>query len=272
MDWSQFDPEGAARQRFFEIDDMVEQIDDLVRFSDWTKDELVNTLDVMVTPRNGLEGVVYAYPEIQRVSLREVSDTSLMSTCRTLRVQKAAVDFFRELAAADGKVTVTMLEKLNGDLLNNEEMAAVYRKDIPIHRTYFHDIAQPEDIRGGLDDLLTWVNSREARELHIIELASKAHHWFMHVFPFPAEWICGQALSQLRARARRLPWGSYTRLRPPEVLRGVGTQLDFRTSSVTPWRAAWEHSSPSPIIRWRASRPSCTCSRDSPETSRCWPS
>ena len=28
MDWSQFDP-GAARQRFLEIDDMVEQIDDL---------------------------------------------------------------------------------------------------------------------------------------------------------------------------------------------------------------------------------------------------
>ena len=89
-----------------------------------------------------------------------MSDTSLMSTCRTLRVQKAAVDFFRELAATDGKVTVAMLEKLNGDLLNNEEMAAVYRKDIPIHRTYFHDIAQPEDIRGGLDDLLAWVNSK----------------------------------------------------------------------------------------------------------------
>ena len=80
-----------------------------------------------------------------------------------------------------------MLEKLNGDLLNNEEMAAVYRKDIPIHRTYFHDIAQPEDIRGGLDDLLAWVNSEEARELHIIEFASKAHHWFMHVFPFPKQ-------------------------------------------------------------------------------------
>ena len=150
------------------------------------KDELVNTLDVSwLHHENGLEGIVYAYPEIQSaVSLREVSDTSLMSTCRTLRVQKAAVDFFRELAATDGKVTVSMLEKLNGDLLNNEEMAAVYRKDIPIHRTYFHDIAQPEDIRGGLDDLLAWVNSSEARDLHIIELASKAHHWFMHVFPF----------------------------------------------------------------------------------------
>ena len=73
-----------------------------------------------------------------------------MSTCRMLRVQKAAVDFFRDLASADGHVTVEMLEKLNGDLLNNEEMAAVYRKDIPIHRTYFHDIAQPEDIKGDL--------------------------------------------------------------------------------------------------------------------------
>ena len=69
---------------------MVEQIDDLVRFSDWTKDELVNTLDVSwLHHENGLEGIVYAYPEIQSaVSLREVSDTSLMSTCRTLRVQK----------------------------------------------------------------------------------------------------------------------------------------------------------------------------------------
>ena len=90
MDWSQFDPEGAARQRFLEIDDMVEQIDDLVRFSDWTKDELVNTLDVSwLHHENGLEGIVYAYPEIQSaVSLREVSDTSLMSTCRTLAFKR----------------------------------------------------------------------------------------------------------------------------------------------------------------------------------------
>lgn len=189
MDWSQFDPEGAARQRFLEIDDMVEQIDDLVRFSDWTKDELVNTLDISwLHHENGLEGIVYAFPEIQSaVSLRDVSDTSLMSTCRTLRVQKRAVDAFRELAGQDGKVTVEMLEKLNGELLNNEEMATVYRKDIPIHRTYFHDIAQPEDIRSGLAELLAWVHSAEARELHIIELAAKAHHWFMHVFPFPKQ-------------------------------------------------------------------------------------
>lgn len=189
MDWSQFDPEGAARQRFLEIDDMVEQIDDLVRFSDWTKDELVNTLDISwLHHENGLEGIVYAFPEIQSaVSLRDVSDTSLMSTCRTLRVQKRAVNAFRELAAKDGKVTVEMLEKLNGELLNNEEMAAVYRKDIPIHRTYFHDIAQPEDIHSGLAKLLDWVHSSEARELHIIELAAKAHHWFMHVFPFPKQ-------------------------------------------------------------------------------------
>ena len=109
------------------------------------------------------------YPEIQSaVSLREVSDTSLMSTCRTLRVQKAAVDFFRELASTDGKVTVAMLEKLNGDLLNNEEMARFIVKIFRSTGPTFTILHSRKISEGGLDDLLAWVNSEEAK--------ATAHH------------------------------------------------------------------------------------------------
>ena len=94
---SQFDPK-AQRVEFLEIDDMVEQIDDLVRFSDWTKDELVtHWMCHGYITKMDWKGLSMHTPKSGAVSLREVSDTSLVSTCRNFAF-KSAVDFFRELA------------------------------------------------------------------------------------------------------------------------------------------------------------------------------
>ena len=66
----------------------------------------------------------------------------------------------------------------------DSRLPPVYRKDIPLHRTYFHDIAQPIKISYQLNALQEWMNSNEFRGFHPVKQASVAHWRFMH----PSEW------------------------------------------------------------------------------------
>ncbi|GAA6057932.1 hypothetical protein NBRC10513_006512 [Rhodotorula toruloides] len=62
--------------------------------------------------------------------------------------------------------------------------ASIWRCDIPIHRTYFHEIAQPQAIKAGLRGVLAELNAEPDVDLHPLEAAAAIHHRFMHVFPF----------------------------------------------------------------------------------------
>ena len=66
------------------------------------------------------------------------------------------------------------------------QAGGVYRKDIPIHRTYFHEIAQPNKISYRMRQLVQWLDSEETRRtMHPVRMAAKAHSNLLHIFPFP---------------------------------------------------------------------------------------
>ncbi|HSI03238.1 MAG TPA: Fic family protein, partial [Myxococcota bacterium] len=81
-------------------------------------------------------------------------------------------------------VTIEFLKSLHALLVSDPEDAGVYRKDIPIHRTYFHEIAQPAKIQLALTKCLDYLKAQRDQDLHPIEFAANVHHRFMHVFPF----------------------------------------------------------------------------------------
>src|SRR5262249_60649478 len=58
------------------------------------------------------------------------------------------------------------------------------RKDMPLHGTYFHDIAQPAKIQGLLDKLIEFTGTTEFREYHPIKQAATFQFQFLQVFPF----------------------------------------------------------------------------------------
>ncbi len=61
-----------------------------------------------------------------------------------------------------------------------------YRKDMPLHRLYFHEIAQPDKISYRMRQLVQWVNAPETRRsTHAVRLAAKAHYQLLHIYPFP---------------------------------------------------------------------------------------
>jgi Fic family protein len=187
MDLALFDHESAMRQRYLEIDDRSEEAKDIIRRSGRSFGQFQDMYDTSrIFHENGLEGVVLTYPEIKSaIENKIVSDVSLLPTYRDVKNQKACIDLIREKAAQKRFViTITFLKEMHGLLVNDPEVAGTYRRDIPIHRTYFHEIAQPAKIQPLLQKVLDYLKAKPERDLHVIEFAANVHHRFMRVFPF----------------------------------------------------------------------------------------
>jgi Fic family protein len=187
MDWGLFDQEGTMRQRYAEIDERTAEIRRQVSSSDESREAFQEMYDIsLIYHENGLEGVVLSYPEIKSaVDNKIISDVSLLPTYQDIKNQKFCLDGMREKAATRRfNVTINSLKEMHSLLVGNPEEAGVYRKDIPIHRTYFHEIAQPSKIHAGLLKVLEYVRARPPKEMHALEHAATAHHRFMRVFPF----------------------------------------------------------------------------------------
>jgi Fic family protein len=187
MDWGQFDLEGMMRQRHLDIESRITDIQHYIRRGRISQEEFWEMVDISwLYHENGLEGVVLTYPEIKSaVDNKIISDVSLLPTYRDIKNQKSCLDTFRQCAKDSGKpISVELLKRLHGVLVDNALVAGAWRKDIPIHRTYFHEIVVPQKIEQELCALLEEVNGPWQEHVHPIEFAAKSHHKFMNVFPF----------------------------------------------------------------------------------------
>src|SRR5207237_2086846 len=59
-----------------------------------------------------------------------------------------------------------------------------YRKDMPIHRLYFHEISQPDKIAHRMRQLFDWVDGQEARRMHPVKFGATLHYEMMRIYPF----------------------------------------------------------------------------------------
>lgn len=179
--------DAAMRQRYLDIDDRTEDVRDRIERSAWTPADFEEMYVISwLYHENGLEGVVLTYPEIKSaVDNKIISDVSLLPTYAAIKNQKWCIDQIREKSRNRRSViTIPFLKELHGKLVDDPEEAGVYRKDIPIHRTYFHEIEQPAKIHDTLGDVLDYLRARADKDMHPIEFAACVHHRFMRCFPF----------------------------------------------------------------------------------------
>jgi Fic family protein len=161
---------------------------------------------------SALEGVVYTPPELM-AALRPgavAAEASLLPIVLEIRNHKACVDYLKEDAKGGAKksvVTMTQVRRIHDLLSGNtpeaqaaraaaerrersekelqkEKDRAGLRRDMPLHRTYFHEISQPSKILPALEKLLEFTTTAEWREFHPIHQASWMQHKFIQVFPF----------------------------------------------------------------------------------------
>jgi Fic family protein len=139
---------------------------------------------------NALDGVVLTEEEI-RLALEQhtVADPSTMNVLHLVRAHRKALARIEEEARAKrGKISVELAEELYRIFLEGgrptPKEKAIWRKEIPLHRTYLHDLMEPEEIEKALQKWAKKLASAEFKEQHPIQQAAAAHWHFMQIFPF----------------------------------------------------------------------------------------
>ncbi len=179
-----------SKAQYLDIDDRMEDLRDLMRHDRVTAQDFMQKFDLSwLYHDNGLEGIVFTSQELQQAfdNTLVAADANVLPVLTEIRNHKKAMDFIREEAKAKRlNITVGLIKKLYeilGEGIPGRDKA-VYRKDMPLHRTYFHDIDQPAKIQPHLDRLVEYTKSREFKEFHPIQQAATLQWMFMQVFPF----------------------------------------------------------------------------------------
>jgi Fic family protein len=140
---------------------------------------------------HALEGVVLSYSELKAaVDQRIISDVSLIPMYEEVRTHKAAVDYIRQISQApQGKkrpeVDLELVKKLYG-IITPDAVAkgCPYRKENPLHRLYYHEIAPPEKIGYKMRKIQEWLESPEYRHLHPVLAASRVQFKLLQAYPW----------------------------------------------------------------------------------------
>ncbi len=177
------------RTRFVDIDDRMEDLADRMREDPEVAEEFLRKFELSwLHHENALEGVVYSGQELATaLQSQPVTDATFVGALQELRNHKAALDLVREEAASKKlKINLTLVRRLCETLAAGPEgqPPPELRKDMPLHRSYFHEIAQPPKIPALLQKLLDGCDSAEFRNAHPIQSATRLHHGFMQVFPY----------------------------------------------------------------------------------------
>lgn len=140
---------------------------------------------------NALEGVVYEPTELQSaLEQTPVTDSALIPIYDEIRQYKAAIDLIRSLAAKKRyEINFDTIKAIYATLAPEEAEGKgppKYRKDVPLHRVYFHEISAPDKIPQKMRNLLQWLaNENAKRTMHPTRIAARAHYQLLHIFPFP---------------------------------------------------------------------------------------
>lgn len=181
------------RVRAGSIEEKVQRLSELkAQASEEERAEYIRLMDMSwIHYDSAIEGIVYEPNELlAALGNAPVADNSLLPVYEEIRQFKAAIDLVRSLAAEKKlEVDLDTIKQIYLTLAPEEAEGKgppKYRKDVPLHRVYFHEIDPPDKISYHMRKLVQWLESDETtRTMHATRIASKAHYTLLHIFPFP---------------------------------------------------------------------------------------
>jgi len=181
----------STNQELEKVDRKAQKVRDLMtQASPAQVTNLWRQLDISAIYHDwGLEGQVVLPDELKGAfNNRPVTDANSLPLYTALRAHRKAIELSREIAQKKQLAfTVDLFREFHALYATDPESAknGRYRKEIPLHRSYFHEIAQPNKIASSMRKLISWLNDpEEALSLHPINWVTKFHFRFMRIFPF----------------------------------------------------------------------------------------
>jgi Fic family protein len=177
------------RTRYVDIDDRHQDLAERMRSDPAMAEEFLRKWDLSwLYHENAMEGIVYTEAELQTaLANAPVADAAFLRALLEIRNHKTALDLIRaDAAQKKARINLTTVKKLYETLGAGIDgrSEAEYRKEMPLHRAYYHEIAQPARIPTLLAKLCDQAESAELRNAHPILRAIRIHHSFMQIFPF----------------------------------------------------------------------------------------
>jgi Fic family protein len=189
MNGMQFDTEVSTTQ-FEGLDARAEQIRALMEHrSAEDVASLWYQLDVSAIYHDcALEGQVLSPEELNAAfNPRAVTDASRVPLYSSLRSHRTAYDLMRQVAASRTlELTLDLFKQFHQLFAADpaEARAGKFRAETPLHRSYFHEICEPDKIAANMRKLVTWLSEPPETPLHPVEWASRFHKGFMRIFPY----------------------------------------------------------------------------------------
>ena len=143
---------------------------------------------------SALEGTVYTFNELKTAidpNITVVPDSSLQPICEEIRRHREAINYIRDYASKKRQpINLDTLKKIYL-ILHPEEgdiKTVKYRKDIPQHRLYFHEYAQPDKIPVKVKQVMDWLGEPETKRTRSpVRIAARAHYDLVRCFPFQTD-------------------------------------------------------------------------------------
>jgi Fic family protein len=202
-----------VKERFQSIEDKTKRLKELLNLKRPEVQDFLERFEMSwVYHDSALEGTVYTPQELGAALVpgAVAAEASLLPIVWEIRNHKNALEFVRDESKTSKKnaaLTMTFVKRVHDLMSGNtpeaqqaralaerrertdKELAKErekqgFRKDMPLHRTYFHEIAQPAKIQGLLEKLIDFTATAEFRELHPIMQGARIQHQFIQIFPF----------------------------------------------------------------------------------------
>jgi len=177
------------RTRYLDLDDRSQDFAERVRDEPDIAQDFMKRYELSwIYHENALEGLIYTVQElVTALEPQPVSDANIIQAFQAVRNDKVVIDIVRaEARAKKPKVNLTLVKRLHETLRAGlpSRGPSDYRKDMPLHRSYYHEIAQPPKIAGMLQKLAESTETADFRQSHPVQRAARLQHGFMQVYPY----------------------------------------------------------------------------------------
>lgn len=174
----------TARDSFRDIDDRTDDLKDLIaQHPDIFKEFQTRYELSWIYHENAMEGIVLSHAELTSALMGRPIAPETYGDIRNMRL---GIDMVRKEARDGGRIDMALVRRMHAVLGSNEPdfQPARYRKDIPLHRAYFHEIAQPASIAARMSKLMDWAAENDPEDDDAVRFAAHLHHEYMSIFPF----------------------------------------------------------------------------------------
>ncbi len=174
--------------RYLAIDDLRDDLRDLADTRPGDAAEFQRAYEMSwFYHENALEGVVLTEEEILlALEYFVVPDPTLLGLVTLVRNHRDALSRVKAEADRRTPLELPFLEELFHTLSRglDGKPGALWRKEMPLHRAYYHDILHPPKIAPELEKLCAFTATSEFREFHPLKQAAHVHWGLMRVYPF----------------------------------------------------------------------------------------